>query len=230
MFKHTIKALLLVFISLYLSGCGEMGFNNWRWHQKMTVEVEVNGKIITGSAVTSIHWWPNFFSGGWGGPSWLSKVRGEAVTVDLGEGKYLFALLRYARNTEYIQNLATRSLQNSTKSDLREKKGLRGVVSLKEPIIVPRKAYPLLVTFENIKDPSTVKQVDPDNLSATFGKGHQLKVITLEITDEPVTKGRIETVLGWLGLYPGTKLGAATNRTDNIPFYRRVSHGSFLRR
>lgn len=56
MFKHTIKALLLVFISLYLSGCGEMGFNNWRWHQKMTVEVEVNGKVITGSAVTSIHW------------------------------------------------------------------------------------------------------------------------------------------------------------------------------
>lgn len=118
MLKLTIKTLLLVVITTYLSGCGEMGFNNWRWHQKMTVEVEVNGKVITGSAVTSIHWWPNFFSGGRGlgfGASWHSKVKGEAVMVDLGEGKYLFALLSYTRNPEYIENLATRSLYDTTK-------------------------------------------------------------------------------------------------------------------
>ncbi|MEX2492944.1 MAG: hypothetical protein WD425_14410, partial [Nitrospirales bacterium] len=57
--------------------------------------------------------------------------------------------------------------------------------------------YPLLVTFTDITDPTTVKQVDPDNLAATFGPGVSLKRITLEITDESVTEGKVEQVLGW---------------------------------
>lgn len=60
------------------------------------------------------------------------------------------------------------------------------------------KDYPLLVTFTDITDPTTVKQVNPTNLAATFGPGVSLKRITLEITDEPVTEGKIEHVLGWL--------------------------------
>ena len=57
------------------------------------------------------------------------------------------------------------------------------------------KDYPLLVTFTDITDPTTVKQVNPTNLAATFGPGVSLKRITLEITDEPVTEGKIEQVL-----------------------------------
>lgn len=60
------------------------------------------------------------------------------------------------------------------------------------------KDYPLLVTFTDITDPTTVNQVDPTNLAATFGPGVSLKRITLQITDEPVTEGKIESVLGWL--------------------------------
>ena len=32
---------------------------------------------------------------------------------------------------------------------------------------------------------------------------YQLKAITLEITDEPVTEGKVENVLGWLGSIKG---------------------------
>ncbi|MDR4487070.1 MAG: hypothetical protein R3B83_06040 [Nitrospirales bacterium] len=56
----------------------------------------------------------------------------------------------------------------------------------------------LLVTFTDLTDPTTVKKVDPENLAATLGPGVSLKRITLEITDEPVTEGKIEQVLGWL--------------------------------
>ncbi|MEO6202469.1 MAG: hypothetical protein ABIU05_13315 [Nitrospirales bacterium] len=63
---------------------------------------------------------------------------------------------------------------------------------------LPRQNYPLLVTFTDINDPKTVQQVDPGNLAATFGPGVSLKRITLEITDEPVTEGKLESVLGWL--------------------------------
>ena len=72
-------------------------------------------------------------------------------------------------------------------------KSFRGKVHAIKP-----KHYPLLVTFGDINDPASVKKVDPNDLAATFGPGYTLKSITLEITDEPVTTGKVEDVLGWV--------------------------------
>ena len=58
--------------------------------------------------------------------------------------------------------------------------------------------YPLLVTFTDMTGPQTVQKEDQDILAATFGPGVLLKCITAEITDEPVTERKIESVLGWL--------------------------------
>ncbi len=63
---------------------------------------------------------------------------------------------------------------------------------------LPVKAVPLLVTFTDIDDPASVKRVDPDDLVASFGEGYALKAITLGITNEAVTEGRVEDVLGWI--------------------------------
>ncbi|MDR4487060.1 MAG: hypothetical protein R3B83_05990 [Nitrospirales bacterium] len=87
---------------------------------------------------------------------------------------------------------------------------------------IPRSHYPLLVTFTDLTDPTTVKVVDPENLAATFGPGVSLKRLTLEITDEPVTEGKIESVLGWLktiggGMLDGRRISTinAENRLAN---------------
>lgn len=62
---------------------------------------------------------------------------------------------------------------------------------------VPRKHYPLLVTFDDISDPASVRRISPGDLAASFGPGFRLNAITLSITDEPVTEGRVKDVLGW---------------------------------
>ena len=88
---------------------------------------------------------------------------------------------------------------------------------------MPHSHYPLLVAFMDITDPKTRQQVDPDNLAGTFGPGVLLKRITLEITDEPVTKGKIERVLGWwcdlrkkqARLNGSTSIGMADNERSN---------------
>ena len=72
------------------------------------------------------------------------------------------------------------------------------ISNLRETHDIDQKDDPLLVTFADITDPTTVQKVDPENLVATFGPGVSLKRISLEITDEPVTEGRIERVLGLL--------------------------------
>jgi hypothetical protein len=66
-----------------------------------------------------------------------------------------------------------------------------------EPLVVQPKRYPMLVTFEDVTDPKSVRLVDPADLATSFGAGYALRKITLEITREPVTKGVVEGVLGW---------------------------------
>ena len=89
----------------------------------------------------------------------------------------------------------------------------------------------MLVTFDDITKPETVRRVNPEDLAAVFGEGVRLKAVTLEITDEAVTEGRVEAVLGWLGPYPEPALGPATGGAlADAPFYRRVHMGDFIRR
>jgi hypothetical protein len=66
--------------------------------------------------------------------------------------------------------------------------------------LAERPAYPMLVTFGDEADPTSVTLVDPDDLAATFGAGVKLRRITAELTDDPVTTG-IEKRLGWLTNY-----------------------------
>jgi hypothetical protein len=63
---------------------------------------------------------------------------------------------------------------------------------------IAAESYPLLVTFTDLADPKTVRRIDPGNLAASFGPGYVLKAITLEITDEKTSGGRIENILRWL--------------------------------
>ncbi len=78
---------------------------------------------------------------------------------------------------------------------------------------VARENYPLMVTFTDIADPASVTRVDLANLAATFGPGYALTSLTLETTDEPVTSGRVEKVLGWwCGLRKaGARLSGSTS-------------------
>jgi hypothetical protein len=118
-------------------------------------------------------------------------------TVDLGARGKLFAALSSANDPEYTANLATRTLFDTIGRAWGEQPFSR-VMKAEGVIVVPRKLYPLLVTFTDINDPKTVKFVDPDDLSASFGPGVSLKSITLEITDDDVTEGKISGVLRWL--------------------------------
>lgn len=98
---------------------------------------------------------------------------------------------------------------------------------------VPQKFYPMLVTFGDLKDPKSVKEVKPDDLAATFGSGTSLKSITLEITDEPVTEGVVEKVVPWVAELRGAidkspyDTKADRNKEQAKNFYRNINDGSF---
>jgi hypothetical protein len=206
------------------------GFRSWSWHQKLTVTVETPQGLRSGSAVSAA-WFqmtPKWSGVGDSAGASNSSLSGEAVVVDLGQGRYLFALLK--GYNEFTGRLAFFPLPQKPLNKEEDAAVYDQLEALRATTELPRELYPLLVTFADINDAASVQRVDPDDLAASFGPGYALSSITLAITDEPVTMGRVEAVLGWLGEYPEPKLGPATGQTTNIPFNRRVAHGDFIRR
>ena len=189
--RRTIVSLAATIVAaMGLAGCGFLGFDHWRWNQKMTIVVETPSGPVTGASVVRIDvsQKPRIFHESRG---IVRSLDGEAVTIELAQGQYLFALL--GEEAGRARGAFAPDMQREkpdrvygTLEDLRESRDLQ----------LP--LYPRLVTFDDIADPSTVRQIDPGDLSASFGSGYRLQSITLEITDEPITQGRVEQVLGWL--------------------------------
>lgn len=193
------RAGLLACLMLTLAGCDILGFRSWSWHQKLTVTVETPEGPKSGSAVSAA-WFqmtPKWAGVGDSAGASNSSLSGEAVVVDLGEGRYLFALLK--GYNEFTGRLAFFPRPQKPLSKEEDAAVYDQLEALRATTELPRELTPLLVTFADITDPASVQRVDPDDLAAHFGPGYALASITLAITDEKVTKGQVEAVLGWLG-------------------------------
>lgn len=139
-------------------------------------------------------------------------VAGEAEVIDLGEERYLFSLLKGSTGVvgtpialPYAAFEDDPAFQPPEGEYDNPVKFFRRLNAAKPIAGLTPDGLPLLVAFDDLDDPATVKRVDPDNLEAVFGPGVSLNSITLEITDEPVTTGEVEKVLGWFR--GGTTLG-----------------------
>ena len=189
---------------LAVSGCSaEDETPDYRY--RLTVGVDTPEGVKTGSsvievetAVASERSIPN--------PGAVShRVRGEAVAVDLPDGRTLFALLRSGNDIDWASRVMFLRAADGLDFEKRFEAMLRNRNELELPRMWPpvghleeRPAYPMLVTFGDLDDPTSVEEVDPDDLAATFGEGVSLKRITVQMTDDLVTTG-IEERLGWLG-------------------------------
>jgi hypothetical protein len=70
----------------------------------------------------------------------------------------------------------------------------------RQPFPIAPADLPDLVTFGDVNNPKSVMLVDPNNLGATLGQGVSWRSMTLQVTDEPLTKG-IDEHLPWVRGY-----------------------------
>ncbi len=179
---------------------------------RLTLEVEMNGTVQTGSGVIEERWYNQiYFKDLANGIPWVVHTRGEAVTVDLGSRGSLFALLtgpeRKSRGSSQTyfspdpqQVLLTQLSpvgQGRITPDILEQLSRR-----RDIVKIPVEGLPMLVRFRDISDPTSVEEVNPDDLAASFGPGIKLRGATIAISDEPVTVG-IEEKLRWLKVLNG---------------------------
>ncbi|MGB3469481.1 MAG: hypothetical protein WBA51_01500 [Erythrobacter sp.] len=195
-----VTVLVTVLIAALLSGCDVLSpLTDAKYRFRMTVEVETPEGIKRGSSVYEVTAGlrKKILPDARG-----SKVtsKGEAVAVDIAPGQTLFALLKNSTPTGTMAELSMTTLDTQFAShrkmvDTAEGLEVRGTDG--PPALVDPEFYPMLVTFGDLDDPTSVARVDPDDLAATFGEGVALKRITVQLTDDPVTTG-IEERLGWL--------------------------------
>ena len=114
------------------------------------------------------------------------------MVVEAAPGKYLFAVVEEKQESLAFEAFFGAQYLNPVKAKANE------IQEMRQRVELGSKLYPMLVTFSDINDPKSVKLVKPDDLASIFGPGYSLKSITLEITDEAVTEGKVEALLGWL--------------------------------
>ncbi|MGB7373244.1 hypothetical protein [Pontixanthobacter sp.] len=202
------RLLVLLCTAFALSGCDALADSTPDYRYRLTVEVETPDGLKTGSSVIEVQ---TSIAGEYSIPTpgrVSQRLRGEAVAVDVGDGQTLFALLRSESEVDWAKQvmfLLTPSVRSSDGKNYEAT--FEDMLKRTREIELPRyyrnrghirnrKAYPMLVTFGDLSDPTSVAQVDPDDLAASFGDGTSLKRITVQMTDAPVTTG-IAQRLGW---------------------------------
>jgi hypothetical protein len=141
---------------------------------------------------------------------------GEALVIPLPDGRYLFAVV-----DELMPPLG--NLLPPSGTLIRE---WNSQARKSPPEDISETRYPAMLTFGDLKDPLTVVQVDPFNMKATFDQDYRIKSYTVEVTDEPVTQGKIEALLPWIGPFPEPRICPPIGPTE-VHTCRRFTHGNF---
>jgi hypothetical protein len=179
---------------------------------RLTVEVETPAGPKSASGVMAIHPDRSYSRGG------HTKTVGDAVYVDLGDGKNLVALLAHIDTNLELDGINYVALRAYTAAggkrvSFNDMNRQTGTVPVTGTLV------PVLVTFADPANPGTARHVLPDDAEAALGKGYRLHGISAEVVPngfwpldfggalgEPVTRG-IPAKLPWLN---GADNAAAT--------------------
>ncbi len=249
-FEVSVKALgnigvgLAVIVVAYYA-IGWWCFPSTSLNYKLSVDVDDNGVMRHGEGVIGVDFQSNGFMRIDKTPNWSIGVRGEAFAVDLGARGALFVLLSSDHTRATLSRPRERTSAEAGRSALWAyygdnfgdlapnydgKRHLDEFARDQTVVEIRPDSLPMLVRFRDVNDPTSVERVEPDDLTATFGAGVKLLRATVQIVDEPVTKG-IETRLPWVanGWFGKHLIAPHGEPVDQTPPERLVTYDGFRR-
>jgi hypothetical protein len=212
-----VAAFIVVLIVGGVAWC-EVAYPTYTYRYRMTVEVEVDGKLHAGSSVIEVRLitQPTDLVPV---PAVRPEASGEAVFVDLGAGRNVVALLTSGPdllNVDYPKYVVSTHFGLSTvKADWGK------YPKLHQRWDLPANRMPALVTFLDVNDPKSARLLSQSDFGAVLGPGIRLKRVWIEMTSDPVTRD-IFRRLPWLKSfkgYSGGQSGRDRSRPDrNLTF------------
>ena len=172
---------------------------------RLTLEVETPEGRKSASSVLAVHPDRSYARRG------QTRTLGDAVFVDLGQGKNLVALLAHVDNGKLeLDGINYVALRAHTAASGGKRVSFNAMSAQTGIVPVTGELVPVLVTFADPADPASARAVAPDDAEAVFGKGYRLQGMTAEVVPngfwpldfggplgEPVTRA-IPAKLPWL--------------------------------
>jgi hypothetical protein len=182
---------------------------------RLTVNAVVGGQPRHGSGVVEVRVerQPQFVAET---PSLKFGVTGEAIFVDLGDGRNLVAALAPGSGTEpdAVGLLFKAFHIPYLPSKVPELRDIRGERHLK------RADWPAFVTFRNVANPYSAEPVNPSALETAFGVSVRVENVTLAVTEDEVTHN-LEQRLPWLS--------APLGNQDILALTAHIHRDAFIR-
>jgi hypothetical protein len=182
-----------------------IAYPDYVYRYRLTVELEDDGKIKTGSGVMEIH---NQTQPKFAGIPVFARGIGDAIFIDLGAKGHIIATLAFGPKgtiPDRLETLVPKTF-GLTFNDLGRLSTLSGSQELTGEDV------PTLVTFADLNDFGSARIVRPEELPKVLGEGVRFHRAYLEITRDPVTRG-IEAKLPWLP-HPGYLNGTVCNPAE----------------
>jgi hypothetical protein len=171
-------------------------YSVYSYRYRLTIEVETPDGLKTGSSVIEAR--ARTQSPGLSGRSIVPGLRGEAVVVDLGDGKNVMALLAGGEKFSRVDAPITTPMAAFKVRDCNESMcSWRQMLSMSGRRDLPPGLVPTLVTFGDIDDPKTARIIKPDEFGSVFGPGYRFKRASIEMTNDWVTR-TLQSTLPWL--------------------------------
>jgi hypothetical protein len=176
--NRNVTAGVFLVATVVLGGCSSI---HWPTKLKLTAIIEVNGREYKGASVQE-YWCAK----GGGILRSLSVrncfVKGEAVTVDLGDGRFIF-----------IPFYGRRDLTGTFYQYMRLRPS-----ALSRHWEIPSDQVPAIIFFKNINDPASAANLSPQLLKVTLGRGVRFKKFSVEYSTEALTRGRVQAAIPWI--------------------------------
>lgn len=226
----------IVFLICFVVLWYQSAYPSYSWNQKVTMTVQTPNGIVSASSVGRTELAEGIDFGISGVGNFKNEFEGEAVVLVLPNGQFLFSLITGANSFSWRAFSDVPGVRKKADGSYAQwDESAKQIQKLKGAKAFPPEHYPMLVTFGDMNDPAFVKEVNPNNLVASFGEGYSLKSITLEITDEVMTEGEVKKVLTWIVSHklrlkpPSLRLGGGLHAASDILPEEKLSKLDFIR-
>jgi hypothetical protein len=202
----TVAVAMALFVTL--SACGKNP-RALRYKYRITMAVRDGGQLLTASSVIGVR---DAVSDGSmvGGSS--DAVCGEATALRLRNGSFLFALFRGPSDARWPE---TKWPFSSPIWILRKRLGLdvswpddqAGMTKLETQFnsgvtaILQDDEFPELAAMRDANSPLTTGLADPKRLPPYLGDDVKIEKITIQVTQDRITKGRLAELFPWFNAW-----------------------------